>query len=329
MKSACVTTPARLHFGLFGWGPEALRQFGGFGLMIQQPGLSISAKIAETDVITAPPAHQKQLQRLIAQVRLNLAMHGYPSPHVELTMDQAMPTHHGLGSGTQRALAVARLLAVLAGYPEMKLQALADLAGRFPRSGVGAYGFQQGGLIVDGGHAQGLGEHTALAPLVSRMQWPEGWRVVLIIPQEPEGTHGTQELQAFKNLDPPELQSMNEVARATLTSFLPAVAEADFNTAMNSLEQVQKHVGQWFAPAQNGSVYGSPTRDSIVQEMKSAGLRGVGQSSWGPTLFGFSQASAIDIEKTIQDIIRPFPDLIIRSFVTQANNQGHQFTVTA
>jgi len=326
MKTARVATPARLHFGLFGWGPEALRQFGGLGLMIQQPGLEVSAKIADEDVITAPPGYEESLQKLIAQVRLNLAMHGCPSPKLELQLEQAIPVHHGLGSGSQRALAVARLLALLAGYPENTLQSLADLAGRFPRSGVGAYGFQQGGLIVDGGHARGLGEHQALAPLVSRMHWPEHWRVVLIIPQEPQGTHGTEELQTFRSLQPPEMQSMNYVARATLTSFLPAVAEADFNTAMTTLEQVQKHVGQWFAPAQCGSIFGSPVRDQLVEAMKTAGLRGVGQSSWGPTLFGFSESSEMEIGKLIEQIKLQFPDVCLSSQITYADNHGHRIT---
>ena len=328
MKSVSVQTPARLHFGLFGWGPEAFRQFGGFGLMIKQPGLAISAKVADVDKIKAPPTHEKQLQRLIAQVRLNLAMHGLPSPNLELTMDQAMPTHHGLGSGTQRALAVARLLALLAHYPEMQLQALADLAGRFPRSGVGAYGFEQGGLIVDGGHTRGLGDHQELAPLVSRMAWPDRWRVVLVIPHEPAGTHGTQELQAFRNLDSPDINSMNYVARATLTSFLPAVAEGDFNTAMNALERVQMQVGQWFAPAQNGSVYGSPARDSLVQTMKESGLRGVGQSSWGPTLFGFSQLNEAEQGRLLREIQSSQPDLNITTQITQADNHGHRVTIS-
>lgn len=329
MKSAHVTTPARLHFGLFGWGPEAMRQFGGLGLMIRQPGLTISAQVADDEMITSPPGHEKTLLKLITQVRLNLAMHGYPSPNVELKVEQAIPVHHGLGSGTQRALAVARLLAELAGYPEIQLQSLADLAGRFPRSGVGAYGFQQGGLIVDGGHARGLGEHQALAPLVSRMHWPEHWRAILIIPQEPQGTHGTEELQTFRSLQPPKMQSMDIVARATLTSFLPAVAETDFNTAMSALEQVQHHVGQWFAPAQSGSVYGSPVRDRLVQAMKTVGLRGVGQSSWGPTLFGFSESSEMDIQRKVHNIKMEFSNININALITHADNHGHCIMTTS
>ena len=39
MTRCRLRTPSRLHFGLFGWGPEARRQFGGVGLMVDDPGL--------------------------------------------------------------------------------------------------------------------------------------------------------------------------------------------------------------------------------------------------------------------------------------------------
>ena len=36
-----IRTPSRLHFGLLGWGPHLLRQFGGIGLMIDSPGIEL------------------------------------------------------------------------------------------------------------------------------------------------------------------------------------------------------------------------------------------------------------------------------------------------
>ena len=39
-----ILTPSRLHFGLLGWGPQAPRQFGGVGLMVERPGLEIVAE---------------------------------------------------------------------------------------------------------------------------------------------------------------------------------------------------------------------------------------------------------------------------------------------
>ena len=41
-----IRTPSRLHFGLLGWGPRRARQFGGVGLMIEAPGLELTAEPA-------------------------------------------------------------------------------------------------------------------------------------------------------------------------------------------------------------------------------------------------------------------------------------------
>ena len=41
-----LTAPSRLHFGLLAWGPNAPRQFGGVGLMVDHPGLTITTEPA-------------------------------------------------------------------------------------------------------------------------------------------------------------------------------------------------------------------------------------------------------------------------------------------
>ena len=36
-----ITTPSRLHFGMFSFGRTDVRQFGGVGVMIDQPGVHL------------------------------------------------------------------------------------------------------------------------------------------------------------------------------------------------------------------------------------------------------------------------------------------------
>lgn len=323
MTSATITTSSRLHFGLFGWGPNAPRQFGGFGLMIQNPGFQMNATIALHNEIQANPDDRKTIERLLPVIRDQLKQIGYELPPLSIIVHHSIPAHHGLGSGTQRAFAIGKLAASLAGWNNPTIPQLALLANRFPRSGVGAYGFEQGGLIVDGGHSSGLGRHQELAPLICRVTWPIHWRVVLLTPQEPEGVFGKKEMELFTQLPPPSLESMSLVARTIHSDFLNDLAISDFPKAMNSLEIVQQLVGQWFAPAQHDSVYGSPARDSIIKTMKSIGLRGVGQSSWGPTLFGFSQASDPEIHAMIQSVKMQHPEIQLSEIISSASNQGY------
>lgn len=324
MKKVRLVTPARLHFGLFGWGPEAFRQFGGFGLMINRPGFDFTISMDEPCEFESVEKNNLNLTGLVERIKENLRQTGATLPEFSLKIDAVTPAHHGLGSGTQRALALAEILAIAAGRHELKLHELADLAGRHPRSGVGAYGYFNGGLIVDGGHKTGLGAHRELAPTICRMQWPIHWKIVLLIPQEAAGTHGDEETRAFAELPAPPVKSMNLVTRTTLTAFLPAVAECDFISAMTALETVQHEVGQWFAPAQGNSIYGSSDRDRLVHAMKSAGLHGAGQSSWGPTLFGFSHLTDVQIRGMVEQVRQACPEIRFQSIITEANNTGRQ-----
>ena len=58
--------PSRLHFGLLGWGPQAPRQFGGVGLMIEKPGLELVAEPASEWRFEGPLADR--VRELVGQV---------------------------------------------------------------------------------------------------------------------------------------------------------------------------------------------------------------------------------------------------------------------
>jgi beta-ribofuranosylaminobenzene 5'-phosphate synthase len=70
---------------------------------------------------------------------------------------------------------------------------------------------------------------------------------------------------------------------------MPAVVEADLTRFGEALEEIQRRVGEGFAPAQGGT-FARPEFEVIVEAMRLEGLKGVGQSSWGPTLYGFSDS---------------------------------------
>lgn len=326
-----IKAPSRLHFGLFGWGGHALRQFGGFGLMIESPCLEMSAEISSSDSISGQVHDTHKIESLVNLARESLKAQGFNVPFLKLHVHRAPPQHQGLGSGTQLAMTIARLASKFAGYADepQSPEVLAGLVKRFPRSGVGAHGFCSGGLIVDGGHTQGLQKHQELAPIVAQLPWPEAWQVVLVTPREPEGVSGMQEANAFGTLPDPSRQSLAELSQTVLTGFLPSVKLAMFHESMNFLEAAQKLVGTWFAPAQNSCVYGSAHRDNLVALMNDCGLRGVGQSSWGPTLFGFCQVHEIDsISARLNSRFmtqRISPNLL----QTRVSSSGHQITMTA
>jgi len=305
MNIVRIQAPGRLHFGLLGWGPHAARQFGGLGLMIESPHLAISADFADTDTIDAPSGQVDKLLAAIDTIRVNLKSQGLELPAVRFTLENELPLHHGLGSGTQTILAMAEAALILASQAFPAKDMVIAAAGRFPRSGVGTHGYFAGGMIVDEGHPAGITKPNQPARLFQRIEWPDEWRVVTICPPENAGPSGNRESAAFETLPNPTATEMGHVSDLLRNVFLPAIDpnRFDFDSAMDSLEAIQQTIGGWFAPAQGGHVYGSAQRDRIVGSLRAAGLRGLGQSSWGPTLFGFSRKDANSLEFELKGIL--------------------------
>jgi beta-RFAP synthase len=281
MSRVHITTPGRLHFGLLGWGPNAPRQFGGVGLMIERPGIELVAEPGPRWEAEGPLAGR--VLDVAERVAEGLARRGVSVPTARLRVVRAPAEHAGLGVGTQLSLAVARALAELAGHRDLTTATLAELTGRGRRSGIGLHGFRHGGLIVDGGHREAGG----VPPLLARLAVPREWKVLVVTPGGWPGLHGAREARAFEELPtPPEVVS-DRLCRLVLLGLMPAVVERDLDAFGAALEELQDEVGRCFAPAQGGA-FARPESEAIVAWLRSEGLRGVGQSSWGPTLYGFS-----------------------------------------
>ncbi|HEY1783919.1 MAG TPA: hypothetical protein VGG30_00170, partial [Pirellulales bacterium] len=187
-----VWAPSRLHFGLLSFGNQAERQYGGAGVMVDAPGLTLTIRPAER-LSAAGPLAARALG-FAEQFAQRSEMPDEPACHIEI--ETAAPEHSGLGTGTQLALAVAAGLDTLAGCPTRDAARWARLMGRGERSAVGTHGFTRGGLLVEGGKLAG----EAVSPLVSRIELPAAWRFVLLIDCEERGLSGAAERQAFADL---------------------------------------------------------------------------------------------------------------------------------
>jgi predicted sugar kinase len=102
---------------------------------------------------------------------------------------------------------------------------------------------------------------------------------------------------------------------------MPAIVEHDLTSFGQALEEIQRRVGEGFAPAQGGT-FARPEFETILEVMRIEGLKGVGQSSWGPTLYGFSD-SPHENRAGVLDRLRLQPGLESASiFWTQASPHG-------
>lgn len=280
-KSVSVVAAARLHLGFLDMSGALGRKFGGLGLSIDAPATRLALAPAETTRASGPDAERGRalLETAVAALA--------PGKHYLLTIEEAIPPHSGLGSGTQLALAIAAALRRLEGLPE-NVAADAALLQRGARSGLGAGLFARGGLVVDGGRGAG----TTTPPVVARLAFPKDWRILLVSDPAAIGLHGAKERQAFAELPPFSETDAGSLCRLVLMQALPAAAEADFSAFGAAITAIQAIVGDYFAPAQGGRRFTSAAVESLLGRLAAAGATGLGQTSWGPTGFAFAPDAA-------------------------------------
>jgi len=279
--SVFVEAPARLHFGVLDLRAALGRRFGGLGAAVPAPSLLLEASRADRLTAAGPDA-----DRAAGFAQRFLAHHALASG-ARLTVHRAIPPHSGLGSGTQLALAVARALAELHGLPT-DAAGLAQTVGRGRRSAIGTWTFALGGFIVEGGRRVGA---EAIAPLLARFLVPPGWRCVVAVPAGAPGLSGEAEAAAFDRLPPPAEREVERVAHLVLMQLLPALVESDLAEFGAALTEVQRITGAWFAPAQGG-VFAPGPSETLVRRMAEWGAAGVGQSSWGPAVYGLADSES-------------------------------------
>jgi beta-ribofuranosylaminobenzene 5'-phosphate synthase len=274
-----VTAPARLHFGMLdpaGLGP---RRFGGCGVAVECPRVVVAVRSRSGDDVVA---QGPQTERAVAFTRRAREAFGYRGG-VEVDVREAIPPHTGLGSGTKLGLAIARGVAELAGVlagPER----LADACGRGARSSVGAWTFAAPGLVVEAG----VRDHDSISPLVVRHPMPERWRCVLALPLGVEGLSGNAEERFFSSLHAEGAAIEPRVSRLVLTAMLPGLVTENIDEFGAALSEIQREIGSMFAAPQGGVFH--PSAAPVVDALVSLGVGAVGQSSWGPSVYGIVES---------------------------------------
>lgn len=312
--SVAVTAPARLHLGFLDLNGSLGRRFGSIGLAIDGFKTRLTIKGAPHNKIAGPD--RERAARHLAAMQHALGI----NKGVELAIEEAIPEHAGLGSGTQIALAVAAAVRRLYGLP-LDVRQDAPLLGRGNRSGIGIGLFGAGGLVVDGGR----GSNQTVAPIISRISFPDPWRVLVVHDPNRQGVHGADESRAFAQLPPFPADDAAHLCRLMLMKALPAAAEGDLVNFGAAVKELQQHLGAYFAPLQGGKRFTSPHVAAALDAMERNGARGIGQSSWGPT--GFAFAPSLDEAERIALASRHESGQGLDIRICRALNRGAEVTI--
>lgn len=322
LRSGC-----RLHFGLMELKEGSPYCYAGLGVMLDQPQLRLRFRQAtshptnsgQTDnfltfsntLPNLPKSSEAEFHaRIDAWFRATRGNDVSPAK-TSVEIVQAFAFHCGLGTGTQLAclltvaaewlefglnrssipkLDIAKDNMVGDGCPVWQLWPNLDATGlairsrRGQRSGIGVHGFLRGGLVLDSGllapHENGSTSRTCSYSM------PQDWKVVLIQTSASSQITGPLEQELMRKVSHrsnPNRELMWQLAETCCQ----CAHRSDFDSFVENLEHYLELASQLFAPVQGGRFNGSQCRSAAAAAIE-VGLRAVGQSSWGPTVFGLA-----------------------------------------
>jgi beta-RFAP synthase len=259
--------------------------------MIQSPGLRISVRRSNDFVVRG--VHADRARKFAEMVLLNLCKQracehkrALLQRQIHIEVEYAPRQHIGLGVGTQLGLSIAAAICAACELRRPHAADLAHLAGRSARSGIGTLGFETGGFLVDVGQSQ-----FHYPRPISHANIPDGWRFVLFCPKTAGGISGVAEKTAFERLPSTRIEIANQSRHLALSELEPAVVAGDFVRFSDGLYAFNHLAGSYFASAQGG-IFASEQTTSLVKRLRKLGIDGVGQSSWGPTVFALCESHA-------------------------------------
>ncbi|GAA0521627.1 beta-ribofuranosylaminobenzene 5'-phosphate synthase [Halorubrum aquaticum] len=315
---ALASAGARLHFGFCNLSLSHERLYGALGLALAEPRVTVEAVPAESTSVTveddALAAADGGVTGIRAETRAD-ARDGVRAdareyaataadlldvPGATVTVRASLPRHAGLGSGTQ--LAATTLAAIARAHDrEPAVRDRAPALGRGGRSGVGVAAFEAGGFVLDAGHPTARfttdrpadGEWT-VPPVAARHAVPDDWRFLLVRPDAEPGRNGESEDASMRAaVERAEPRLADRIAGIVTRRVLPAIARGRTEAFGAAVASVGRLNGAWYADEQGG-VYRPPVGDVVASLSASPAVFGAGQSSWGPAVYGVTDADRAD-----------------------------------
>ncbi|PHR98633.1 MAG: hypothetical protein COA78_25965 [Blastopirellula sp.] len=311
MMNFSIKAPSRLHFGLLSFGNPNVPAYGGAGVMIDQPVLELKCSPNN-----AFETGGELSERIVHFAEAWSDYHQSEIPSCYLESIGTKYAHQGLGHGTQLALATATALNLVAKISEPSPEELAASVGRGRRSAIGTYGFRYGGFIYESGRKA----DETFSKLSSQHPFPEQWKFLLIMQPQLAGCHGQAESKAFENIPPVSEATTRKLNEILTTLLIPALTKCDFAAFSDALYDYGHLAGLCYESVQGGA-YMSRLNDQIVDTLRADGVFGVGQSSWGPTLFALCQNTA-QAKQSQENLQNQFKDQAFEYLIASPINHG-------
>lgn len=336
-----IKTSSRLHINLLDLSGDYNRAYGGIGFTINDPEFILNAEPSEKTVSVECETKSTKAQNIsehLLKIKTSAEKvinhfnidHGY---HFNIL--KCYPAHSGLGSGTQMALATARIICEMENI-DISTPELSVIVGRGVRSWIGTYAFDNGGFIVEGGHPYNTqlkknitrdeipfedptlteGLIGRKSTLLNRLDFPEDWNVIVSIPEADNTITGTKEKEIFRKTCPIKPGDAEKLSYIILMNVIPFLKEHNlekFGKAINEIQELGfTKVDIDYQPPQVSNLI---TKLQENEDVACAGL-----SSWGPAVFSVTDKNPKDIAKNATEIT----DGNCTNFITKGKNTGYE-----
>lgn len=318
-KTTCIESSARLHLGFYNFLENGVA-YGGLGVAIEEPRVRVCVGLSNS--LTIVNKSNVDISDVIKILKDKLNM-----DRMLISVEQAIPRHIGLGSTTQIALSIAYATSEHLGLG-YTIKELAVLLGRGKDSGIGVAAFEYGGFIIDSGRRVVNGRVEVpksiedLPKVIFRSSLPKDWYFIVVTP---EGVRGLDEMQERRAMDVPQQLPKDlqyELYKLLLLHIIPSVLGRNAEVFGKAITKLQVIVGTYFSKYQGG-IYCCRESEEIAKILLESGAYGVGQSSWGPTMYGLVEGKTKVLKvlnKTIDRVSRLGIDC--RYYVVRARNTG-------
>jgi beta-ribofuranosylaminobenzene 5'-phosphate synthase len=316
-----VKTPSRLHITLIDLNGSLGRVDGGVGIALEEPRIVLEAEIIDEGIIIERD-NSNRAAEVAKKIMKNYDLkQGFHAKILEKYED-----HVGLGFGTQLSLATAFAVTRLHKI-DASIRDLAKIVGRGGTSGIGVAVFEDGGFIVDGGHTFGINKpkqsflpssasKAPPPPIISRLDFPADWSIVLAIPKASQRIHGSIEVELFSKYCPIPINEVQALSHLILMKLLPSLMERDIEEFGDAISKIQD-IG--FKKIEVNLQ--SDRVKKIMKIMAEAGAYGIGLSSFGPTIYSFTdnEKRALTTAKAAEDYMEEAGERVL---ITKVRNKG-------
>ncbi len=313
-----IQTPSRIHMALTDLTGQAGRVDGGIGIALDEPNILLECEKSEELEVLGDESERAKTAAKAVKDKFGLG-------GAKMVIRSGYKLHVGLGGGTQLGIAAGKALCQLYNQPA-SIRDIARIINRGGTSGIGTAAFEMGGFIIDGGHSFGPGKQkmdfrpssasigVSPPPVIARHDFPERWKILLAVPNLPQGAHGRREGDIFKEYCPVPLEDVHELCYQILVRMVPSILDEnleDFGAAVNRIQELG------FKKVEVALSH--PMIQELMREMRGAGAVCAGLSSFGPTVYAITDTGARDIESAARHVMGEIGGDFL---ITRSRNQG-------